>query len=165
MKRAAAIIISFILFLSGCNAVSKEPTPVISNISFTAVIEYQNKLLEYAVTISETDEYKLEVLKNGKPTGLTVIFKDEKIKFSHQDIEYESSVSELPDGLIIDIIYTAFNSLPKNTPTKSKDDVFYIKNITENYNYTIYFAETGLPIKMEEINNTITAIFKNMKIL
>ena len=47
----------------------------------------------------------------------------------------------------------------------SKDDVFFASNKTSKYNYTIYFSESGLPIKMEEKNNSITTIFKSMKIL
>ena len=165
MKKVLCVILIIFVFLSGCSAVNKAPYPVISNISFVAEVEYQNKIFEYAVTISDTDEYKIDILKNGKETGFTVTFNNDKMQFSLQDLKYETSLSELPQGLFIDIIYTCFSSLPKNTPTESKDDLFLIENKTQKYDYIIYFTQSGLPLKMEEKNNSITAIFKSMKIL
>lgn len=165
MRKVSAVLFAVIIFMSGCSAVSKQPYPVITNISFIAEVEYQNKILEYAVTISKNADYKIEILKDSEPTGFTATFKDENISFSYQGLEYKTALSSLADGLIIDLIYTCFDALPKNTPTNSKDDVFFIKNKTQKYDYTIFFSEAGLPIKMEEKNYSITVIFKSMKIL
>ena len=165
MKKILSFVFAFLFSLSGCSAVNRAPYPVISNISFVAEIEYQNKIFEYAITISKTNEYKIDILKNGKETGLTIIFNNDKMQFSFQDLKYETTLSDLPQGLFIDLIYNCFNSIPKNTTTELDKDLFFIKNKTQKYDYKIYFSESGLPIKMEEKNNSITAIFKGMKIM
>lgn len=165
MKKFISGLICFLglILICGCNTSSKT-FAVTSGISFNAEVCYGEDLLEYKVTLLENGDCETEVLDNGIPTGFKTLVNSDGINLTLEDLEHKTSLSALPDGLIIDLFACCFKDA-KDKPVKELNHVLYTEGATEKYSYKIYLGETGLPIKIEENNFDISIIIKNASIL
>ena len=76
---------------------------------------------------------------------------DIKIKVNYNGLNYDTTIYELPQGTIIDFLYSAFSDVRlQECEVVKQNDEFFISGSTEKYNYKMIFGASGLPIEITE---------------
>lgn len=163
MKIIILLVVSFLIFLSGCTNTCPEVTPVTTGLKFNAEISYLNNTYKSNVKIDENGN--LEMSTDSAPQ-IKYFFSGDKITLTHNEISHETEISSLQNGLTLDFLYSVFKSLSKSgEKTLTDKDKYYIKYDTEKYKYTCFFGMSGLPIKITESNFGITVLIKDATII
>ena len=162
MKKILSIIFCLIL-LAGCNKKSSEVIAVTTGLSFTAEVSFYDTKATYNIKISENGETELESV-SGNTKDMKVILKGENLNITFKELNYTSNLNSLPEGTFAKFIHTVFLDCNKKT-VYFENNQYFTEGKTPEYNYKIYFGATGLPIKIEEKNQNITAFFKNTSII
>lgn len=150
MKKIFCLFFCIIL-LSGCNKKSSEVTAVTTGLSFDAIVVSEDTETEYNITISKKGEINAVCPSNG----ISYKYNSDSLDITYKELTYSTDLSSVPEGFILDFINTVFKDCSKKSPL-NRNNQYFLKGNTENYNYTIYFGATGLPLKIETQNLTIT---------
>lgn len=165
MKRIFSFLVCSLILINLCGCKSNSGVAaIVSDISFKAEADYGGKKLEYAVKIDSAGNTETEILKDGKPSGFKVWNDGVNTVFTLDGIEYKTSLSSLPEGIIIDLFYICFKDAA-GKPVKAGENSFLVEGKTDKYNYEITLGETGLPLKLTESNLNISVIITNQSIL
>lgn len=166
MKKILCFILCLCFFIpTGCNKKSSDVTAVTTGLSFTAEISYKNNTVSYSVTIFDNSDTEIKTLSDSL-SGLCYTFSGETVTVSYNGLEYNIPISSLPEGIITDFLYSVFCTVKENnSAVMSENDEYYISDRNEKYSFKIYLGETGLPLKIEDSENGITAIIKNASII
>lgn len=166
MKKIICILLclSFLLF-SGCGSKKTEVKPITKNLSFTAEIEHNNNFYTYDAKINNNYEIELKATSNGL-SGLSYHFSGNTLTEKFNKLEHTIDVSSLPDGVIIDFIYSVFSTISKNkTTVKFQDNQYFLSDKSDKYCFNMFLGQTGLPLKIEDKENGITVIIKNASLI
>ena len=164
MKKILCIILVFLLFLVSCKK-STSISPVITDISFTAEASINNEISKYETVIKYKDDNILIELSDLS-SGITFSFYDGKLTEKLYNIENKTDISSLSALSVPELIYFIINDITQNNKLiKSDDNFFYIESDTDKYDYKIFFAESGIPLKIEENNLSVKILIKNARLL
>ena len=153
------------LFISGCKKEKSKVKPITNNLSFTAEIEHNNIIYTYDTIINNDYEMELKATSSGL-SGLSYRFSGNTLTEKFNKLEHTIEISSLPDGVVIDFIYSVFSTVYKNkTSVKFKDKQYLLSDKNEDYCFTMFLGETGLPLKIEDKENGITVIIKNASLI
>lgn len=166
MKKIFCVLICIVfVVLAGCGDNSREITPVTSSIKFTAKIEYNGIAHTYRVNIDEKSNTEL-IAKDSELKGMSYYFSGDKVTERFNKLEHEINLSSLPEGIIIDFIHSVFKTVTTEKNDVTSDNGQFILNAdNERYNFKMFLGETGIPIKIEDKENGITAIISDAAII
>ena len=158
------LLISFLVLIiplsfCGCNK-SDKVTAVTSGLVFDAETEYKENRFNYFVHIHSDGTTETELLNNGESTGIKTVISKNIVTLSVSGLEKQTTLTSLPDGIILDFFATCFQDAKKRD-VKTINDTFYTEGETDKYDYKIILGATGLPIKIEESNFGISVNIKN----
>lgn len=163
MKRFICLVLPlfFIFLFCSCNK-SSDVAAVTTGLSFTAKLSHQDKIYEYSYAFYKDGTAKADLISDKLTTSL--FFSDDTVKYSYMDLEHTQNLKLINENLIIDFIYKVL----KDADGKKLDlnnNCYSLTGKTDKYTYTIYFGETGLPIKIEEPQKNIEVLIKNPSII
>ncbi len=160
MKKIICLIFIILLSFSGCAKKSPEVTPVTTGLKFNAQIISGEQKLNCSVKIDTNGNMQM------KTDQIEYLFSGNTVTLNYSDISHKTEISALPKNTYTDLLYIIFNSVSKSGKCVISDDKeYYISNSTDKYKYTCFFAETGVPLKIEEKNFGITAIITGSVII
>lgn len=155
-----------IVLLCGCSATTSSVNAITSGITFNAEILYNNLSFCYSVTINNGSETIMESVEDSELPLANLHFSGNSLNIRYENLEYKTEISSLPKGIILDFIHSVFLDAKKNDKKVIlKDDEYFIEGKTQKYDYKIYFGGSGLPLKIVDTENSITAIISNAKVL
>lgn len=155
MKRALCLLLSLLIFCSGCGIKSSGVTAVTSGLSFDAKLIYAGEESIYTVNIEKngTTEITLE-------SGAAFTFSDDNYTVSYEGLSKTAKLSSLNKNLYVDFFYLLFKTLRENDyEVTSKDDRHLIECGTSKYDFTLFIGQSGLPIEVNEKNFGFKAVF------
>ncbi len=154
MKKILCVIFMFLLV--GCTSTAKVK-PITRGLSFTAEMTYYNEYYEMAIDIAKDGNTKIMLTQPEELADLVFEFKDGKVTTTFKGIncEMDDSYKTAAVGFII----SAFKN-QEQTVYKNKNQ-FYTNGKCDGGEYTLYIAETGLPLKICDSNNRFEIIIKN----
>lgn len=166
MKKTICILLCLsFLFFSGCESKKTEIKPITKNLSFTAEIEHDNNIYTYDAIINNNYGIELKATTNGL-SGLSYHFSGNTLTERFNKLEHIIETSSLPDGIIIDFIYSVYSTISKNkTTVKFQDNQYFLSDKNDKYCFKMFFGQTGLPLKIEDKENGITVIIKNASLI
>lgn len=153
------------LFISGCKKEKSKVKPITNNLSFTAEIEHNNIIYTYDTIINNDYEMELKATSSGL-SGLSYRFSGNTLTEKFNKLEHTIEISSLPDGVIIDFIYSVFSTISRNkTTVKFQDNQYFLSDKSDKYCFNMFLGQTGLPLKIEDKENGITVIIKNASLI
>ena len=153
------------LFISGCKKEKSKVKPITNNLSFTAEIEHNNIIYTYDTIINNDYEMELKATSSGL-SGLSYHFSGNTLTEKFNKLEHTIEISSLPDGVIIDFIYSVFSTISRNkTTVKFQDNQYFLSDKSDKYCFNMFLGQTGLPLKIEDKENGITVIIKNASLI
>lgn len=167
MRKTFCILVSLgLLLLCGCKSESCGVTAITDGLKFTAKIEYKKECYAYNVEIPKESNMRMEAVFPENLKGMILEFSDTSVTVNYNGIEYNMTLSDLPLSSTIGFIYTVFSDAgTKKEDIILRNDEFFISGKTPAYEYNLYFGTTGLPIKVTDDKNDITAIIENATII
>ena len=152
MKKIICLIFLILLSFSGCAKKSPEVTPVTTGLKFNAQITSGEQKLNCSVKIDANGNMQMKI------DQIEYLFSGNNVTINYADISHKTEISALPKNTYTDLLYIIFNSISKSGKSVISDDKqYYISNSTDKYEYTCFFAKTGIPLKIEEKNFGIIA--------
>ena len=153
-----SLLLVFVLFC-GCNKISSDVTAVTTGLSFTAEIEYVGFLSEYEVNITKDGSFDMTAIQPQSIKGMNIKLSDSKIKVDYNGLAYNTTLYELPQGIIVDFLYNAFSDIRlQEREVAKQNDEFFISGSTEKYNYKMILGASGLPIELIDKSGIKVAI-------
>ena len=165
MKKKLSLLVVLIIAF-GLVSCKKRPTvtPVGLGLSFSAVCDYNKSKLRMDCIINKTHQINLYFSDNTK--SITLIYDEQNITISQDELKYKLPISEFNISKPTQLLYYVFKDIQKNpTLTKQSNNVYFINGEAGDFNYILYIASTGLPLKLIEKNNNIQINFSNQKII
>ncbi|MBR4123475.1 MAG: hypothetical protein IKT93_03570 [Clostridia bacterium] len=160
MKKIICLIFLVLLSFSGCAKKSPEVTPVTTGLKFNAQITNGEQNLNCSVKIDANGNMQMKI------DQIEYLFSGNTITINYADISHKTELSAFPKNTFADFLYVIFNSVSKSgKDVITNDKEYYISNSTDKYEYTCFFAQTGLPLKITEKNFGITALITGAQII
>lgn len=163
MKRFICLVLPlfFIFLFCSCNK-SSDVAAVTTGLSFTAKLSYQDKIYEYSYAFYKDGTAKADLISDKITTNL--FFSGDTVKYSFMDLEHTQNLKLLNENLIIDFIYKVLKDA-NGKKLYLNNDNYSLKGKTDKYNYTVYFGESGLPLKIEDTQKQIEVLIKNPSLI
>ncbi len=160
MKKIICLFFLILLSFSGCAKKSPEVTPVTTGLKFDALLTNGEQKLNCSVKIDVNGNMEMKV------DQIEYLFSGNTVTINYADISHQTELSALPENTLADFLYVIFNSISKSGKGVVSDDKkYYISNITDKYEYTCFFAKTGIPLEIEEKNFGVNAVITGAVIL
>ena len=161
MKRLFPLFLVLFFIFCGCKG-SRNIDIVSENLSFTATVYKDGNPSVFNVKIDRNGSFSLEQASNDKGYILKYRFSDDKVTVCYGKLEHTSPVSSLGKGNIIAFLPEVYKEIrTKNLKAKQEDNNFIISSKTENYDFSLYVGQSGLPLKLTDQRNNITIEFSN----
>ena len=166
MRKFICLIFSLVfIVLCGCDNKNNQVTAITSGLSFTALVEYKNEEYEFKVTIPKDSVMTAEIISPKRIKGSIFEFSNSNLLFRCDDLEYKTSLQNLPENFPVGFVYSVFCDIAeKSQQVQIQNDQHFISGKTQNFNYKLLLGNTGLPIKITDNKNNITAIIKQATI-
>lgn len=153
MKKTICLLFCVLLSFSGCTKKSPEVTPVTTGLRFNAQLKSSEQNLNCSVKIDANGNMTMKIDK------IEYLFSGNTVTLSYGEISHQTELSAFPKSTFADLLYAVFNSISKSGKSVvSNGEKYYISNSTEKYDYTCFFAQTGIPLEIKEKNFGITAV-------
>lgn len=159
MKRLLLFVLSFV-FLAGCSK-SGSITPIVSNISFTAKIDYNGNAFVCECDIKDSD-FDLTVLEPEKINGLSYSLSNNQITEEFCGVSNSKSVDEFSDNSVIVVLYTVFNRINGAKTGVNDDGNYNITGTADNYEFKFVFSPSGLPVTLQVLDLNLKVDFNNV---
>lgn len=163
MKKTFSIFLSLclLLIITGCNKDSSGVTTVITGISFTAEIIYEERKFVCGAVIDDKGEALFTVESPEKIKGLKCTSKEEDYKIEFGGISYPLKQNNTVFKALNEILTVS----RKNANNVSlKNDVFSLSGDTSLGKFELTVGESGLPISATIPEKDIIVYFKNVAI-
>ncbi len=161
MKRLLLLALGFI-FLFGCSK-SDNVTPILSNISFTAVIDYNAENFVCECDIQD-NAFCLNVIEPQNINGLKYCLSGTEITAEFSGITYSNSINDFADNSLVVILYNVLNQVKTGVACVNGDGNY---TFTDNLNcgkYTLVFSPSGLPLTLDMPDINLKINFNNVTI-
>lgn len=167
MRKTFCLIILLLVFtLCGCNKKSSQTVAVSQGLSFTAEISYASQKYKFRVQIPDIQDTTIETVYPERLKGTFYKFSGSEANVSCKELNYKINISDLPKVSPITFIYEIYSDINANDYEVSfENDEFYISGESENYSYNLFLGRTGLPIKIEDNENNISAVITEATII
>ena len=167
MKKTFCLIISLLVFtLCGCNQRNSQTAAISQGLSFTAEIDYDAQKYKFKVQIPDIQNVSMEAVYPDRLKGTLYKFSGSEVNVSCKELDYKINISDLPKVSPITFIYEIYSDINANDYEVSfENDEFYISGESENYSYNLFLGRTGLPIKIEDNENNISAVITEASII
>lgn len=168
MKKIICIILSLCFLTAGCSEYKKSSavTAVTTGLSFTAKLSYGGNTYNYSVKIDENGVTEMKNIPAKEKAGTDYIFENNTVIYKYNELSYKTDINSMFDGSVADFIYIVFKETEAQRNNVSyKNEEYYIKAETPKYKFTVYFGETGLPIKIIDTKKGLSVIIKNPTLL
>ena len=153
-----------LLLLCGC-ANTKNVTPVLNNISFTAELDYGDSEFIADAQLSQ-DALKLVVREPREIKDLTLNIDKNGAVAEFKGITYTPDIDSLPQGAVAQILYDVFNDISKNTKSAvCNEENCEINGRAGGYKYSFEFSPSGLPISLEIDDINLDVKFSSVTLL
>lgn len=134
-------------------------SPIIKNISFNVSSHYLDNNYEFKVEIDDNLNTEYTVISPEKARNLKFNFSGDIFIVSFNNLTQKFSIEDLPENFLPKIINCGLKSCKgENIIIHSKNNQHYISFYYYGEPYKLFFAETGLPLKITGNNSSI--IFK-----
>jgi len=165
VKKIFSILVTAVLILlCGCDKIHN-PTALTEKISFNAEIDYNNEKYELKVKIPKNSNIIIEMDSPERLKGSIFEFSNSNLTFNSQGLSYKTSAENLPSVSPVGFIYYVFSDVAKKSDQVNfQNDEYFISGKIKNYNYKFSFGASGLPIKIIDNKNNITAFIKGVSI-
>jgi len=166
VRKSFCFFIALILVtLCGCSNGGTAVTAISKGISFNAEIKCENENYEFKVKIPENSNMILETVSPKKIAGSVFKISNSGATFVCGEIEHKTSLESLPKSSPVGFIYSVFSDIASRpVEAEFENDEYFITGETANYDYKLILGNTGLPIKIYDNKNNITAIIKEASI-
>lgn len=168
MKKIFAFCLSVILlawFFCGCGGKSTAVVPITKGISFTADIKYYNENYKCKVRISEDESFVGEVVSPEEIKGMKITCSKDKMTAEYGGLSYDFKLSSIPLGGVCTAVYEVFKSTWEDGTEVIEDNQnFYINGETNEYEYKMTVAPTGLPLSLEIPDDSFKVEFSDVTI-
>lgn len=166
MKRILSLTFSVIfILLCGCNNISPGIVAVTEGLSFIAKVDYNNEIYEFKVEITQKNKMIMQVLSPKRIENFVFEFSGDSVAFGLGDLKHKSQIDALPEISPASFIYSVFSDAAKHkTDIALKNNEYFIIGTAEKYEYKLFIGTSGLPIKITDSENNITAIIKQATI-
>lgn len=160
MKKIICLIFLILLSFSGCAKKSPEVAPVTTGLKFNAEITNSEQKLNCSVKIDANSNMQMKI------DQIEYLFTGNTVTLNYGDISHQIEISSLPENTLTDFLYSVFNSVSKSDKNVMSDgEEYYISSSTDKYEYTCFFAQTGIPLKITEKNFGITVFISKATII
>ncbi|MBR5472663.1 MAG: hypothetical protein IKU82_01605 [Clostridia bacterium] len=161
MKRFLVIPIVVLILCSGC---SKQNTilPTLSNISFTAQINYGEQEFVCDITI-DNQNLNLVVLEPWVIKGFAVNINEVSTNAEFKGVSYTQDFNSSSQGAITNIILNVIKDASVQDMT-CDDENCVITGKVDDYVYKFTFAPSGLPIYLTIDDIDLKINFKNITV-
>lgn len=157
-------IIACLIALSACGKKPSDVRPVTSGLSFTCEIENGRISKEIAVKAERNGNTEMRLL-NDCEQSLTYYFSGSDVTLEFDGLKYKTEITALPSGVFCDFLYYVLSTVNKSQGTVYlKDGRYYLSDNSGRYSFTLYFAESGLPLEITDEVHGLTAIIKDVTI-
>ena len=168
--RNISVLLLICFFLTGCSnaEIGKKIVPITNQIYFTAEIKTANTTFNYYVEINKDSEIYMEYINKNdtSPAGFDYDFKNNTVIYKYKELVFKTDISELNTSSTIDFIPSVYKYfIEKNPEIYFSNQNYLIDGKTEKYDFTVYFGQTGLPIRLEERKNNIAITITNSGII
>ncbi len=146
------IIFPLIFIFCSCSSPT-EFAPITANLTFTAVTEINNVSYNLLCNTDQASNLTVTVSEPESNKDFEYAFSHSDITLKYLDLEKKITVEDLSADSPVRIIYEALKA-----PIKNETADFKISGKS----FTIFFAQSGLPLKIE--GESLTVIFKGITI-
>lgn len=159
------ILLGVFLTLCGCDNANSGVSAITGELKFSAKIEYNDETYEFDVEIPESSKTIMKAVSPKRIKDNVFEFSGDKVSVRLGELEYKTSPRNLPNVSPVRFIYEVFENAEKNKNNVTlKNNEYFISGKTENYEYTLFIGNSGLPIKITDKKNNISAIIKQATI-
>ncbi len=151
--------VAMCLFLAGCST-STDIKPVTRGISFTAEMTYYNEYYEMSVDIKHNGNAVISLTHPEELQGLVFNVTNSSLTADFSGIKIETDDSYKTAA--VNFLYSAFKK--EEQKVYKNDNRFFTKGECDGGEYTMYIAETGLPLKICDSADRFEIIIKNLKL-
>lgn len=138
-------------FFCGCSQ-KRQVTPILNNISFTALVDYNNDKYNVDATITD-GTLDLIVNEPDKIKGFVLQIDKNGIKAKYKDISYNSDINSLPQAAIARLLFNIVDDISNKNLECSNENCEIVGRVDEKQ-YNFIFSPAGLPLALniEDIN-------------
>lgn len=164
-KRLCFILVLVLAFLCGCNNNQSNISAITKNLKFTAEINYNNEAFKFDFEIHDDGKTIMKAISPERIKNTVFELYDNNILIKSNKLEYKSTLENLPVVSPISFIYNVFKCVGKNNiKAIEENNQYFISGITETYQYKLFIGSSGLPIKIIDDKNKISAIITKVTI-
>ena len=164
MKKFFFILLCLFVTLTGCSGYKKSSavTAVTTGLSFTAEISYEESSYCYFVEVGKDGKIRMQSRSEQSDTQTDYMFYNSTVTYIYNELEYSTDISAIPQSSVIDLIPAVLTEAGKaGNNVNYKKEQFFLTGKTPKYNFTLFFGQSGLPIKITETQLGISVIIKN----
>lgn len=163
VKKVLSLFLLTLIFCSGCAQKSPKATLVAKGLSFNVEITESEENFKYSVIFSNKGEMKITDL-NKKEPRVNYIFSEDTVTVCHNELTHKIQLENM-NITSIKFLYEIFKYVNQNECTvKFKNDQYFVSEKTEDYDFTLYIGQSGLPIKLTEENYGFNINFSNVSL-
>ena len=148
-----------LLFLCGCSN-KRTVQPILNNISFTAVVEYNSNNYNADVTILN-ESLNMVVIEPKEISGLMFSVDKSGVTAEFNGISQNVDINSFSQGNVASIIFSVIDDIAQKNTVCGEENC-EITGRVDDHQYRFSFSPTGLPLSLEFDDINLKIKFNNV---
>ena len=152
--------------ISGCGQKNSRTQVISEGLSFFSEIETESQKYKFEVKIPDIHNMTMKAVYPDRLNGTVFEFDDDSVNIICKDLEYKINLSSMPKISPVNFIHEVYCDInSKKYDVSFENDQFFVSGKSENYEYDMFIGTTGLPLKISDEANGISAVISQATVI